>query len=577
MRLSLVTFLLILSASALAQTDSVTAGQNTSSAHEQLNSSAPDPGMTIKVRSNLVEIRVVVRGADGKPVGNLTRDDFRVYDNGKQQSVTTFAVETPESRREKMPEAAKSEKSAGATSEPRMPVIPQRFVALVFDDVHLSLQDTARVKKAAELFLHGMTEQDRMGIYSTSGQVTQEFTADTNSLQRSVSTISPRPLAVTSDRDCPNVPYSMADRIENDHDPEAMDAVVLETLMCAYGGDPKKMRYAQSTAQAAIHQALRAGDGETEFAFRHLEDAVRRLQGMPGERILMLISPGFQFKRRIADETNLLERANRAGIVINTFDARGLYVPDGADPISKRSTDAMETGEIKSSDRLNAQREQFLVLADLANATGGTFFHNSNDLLAGLKMAAPPEICYVLGFSPSGLKPDGRYHVLDVKLSAKRKLSVQARRGYYAPRKMDTQEQEEQDIADHVYSREETGNLFFGISSVSSMRSKDQAQLTLMSHIAVKNIHFRRVDGKNSDVLKIVTAIFDENGNFVTIAEKVLTMNLNEAAYDKLSRTGLPVNFSFNLKPGRYLVRQVLRDSEDGQVASKNRAIDIAD
>lgn len=575
MHFSLVTCLLIFSAPALAQTEYVTAGQNTSSPHEELDSSVPDPGMTIKVRSNLVEIRVVVRGADGKPLGNLKRDDFRVYDNGKQQTVTTFAVETLESRRKKATEAAKSERSA-ATSERPMPVIPQRFVALVFDDVHLSLQDTLRVKKAAELFLHGMTEQDRVGIYSTSGQVTQEFTADTNSLQRSVSTILPRPLLVTSDRDCPNVPYSMADRIENDRDPEATDAVTLETLMCAFGGDPKKMRYAQSTAQAAIHQALRAGDAETGFAFRHLEDAVRRLQAMPGERIMMLISPGFQFKRQLADETNLLERANRANIVINTFDARGLYVPDGADPISKRSSDSMETGEIKSSDRLNAEREQFLVLADFANATGGTFFHNSNDLLGGLNMAAPPEICYVLGFSPSDLKPDGRYHVLDVNLSGKRKLSVQARRGYYAPRKMDTQEQEEQDIADHVYSREETGNLFLDIRSASSVRSKERAQMILMSQIAVKNIHFRRVDGKNSDVLKIVTAIFDENGNFVTVAEKVLTMNLNAAAYDKLSRTGLPVKFSFNLKPGRYLVRQVLRDSEDGQVASRNRAVDIA-
>ncbi len=570
-------FLILVAASlALAQIDSASPSQNTVAPHnEKPNASLPDEGLTIKVHANLVQLRVVVRDRDGRAVENLGKEDFQIYDAGKLQTVTAFAVETPESRRKKGATAAGTEDRKAVSSGPIAAAVPDRFVAIVFDDTHFSLQDTLRVKAAAQLFLQGLAQRDRAGIYSTSGQLTQEFTADSAALQHAVSRVSPRPLAFTNDRDCPNVTYSLADRIENHHETEALDAVIQETLICAFAGDRRNMPYAQTMAESAIHQALRAGDAETGFAFRHLEDAVRRLEAMPGERVLLLVSPGFLFSRRVLDETKMAEEANRANIVINALDVRGLYVPSGAENISKRVADIMETGDIKSSDRLETQLRQSEVLADLAGATGGTFFHNSNDLAGGLKMAGSPEICYVLGFAPRDLKPDGHYHSIEVKLSGKQKYSVQARHGYYAPRKLSPKEQEDQDIGDDLYSREESGNLFVDVKAQSLAHGKEQVRLMLISQVAVKNIHFRRVDGKNSDVLRMVTAIFDDNGNFVTGGEKVLTMDLDDDAYERLSRTGLPVNLSFDLKPGRYLVRQLLRDADDGRIAARNRAVEI--
>ena len=194
----------------------------------------------------------------------------------------------------------------------------------------------------------------------------------------------------------------------------------------------------------------------------------------------------------------------------------------------------------------------------------------------GLKTAATsPEICYVLGFASKNLKLDGKYHNLDVVLSGKQKYSVQARRGYYAPVKMTPEEQATQEIAEAVYSREEMGNLFLELQAHPLNQNK-ATQLNVVSQVAVKSIHFRKANGKNSDILRMVTAIFDENGNFVTGREKVLTMKLDDSDYEKLSRTGLTVNLSFDIKPGRYLVRQLLRDSEDGQIAARNRAVEVA-
>ena len=52
----------------------------------------------IKVRVNLVLVRVVVRDAAGKIVPGLKQDDFQVFDKGKRQKISAFNVETLESR-----------------------------------------------------------------------------------------------------------------------------------------------------------------------------------------------------------------------------------------------------------------------------------------------------------------------------------------------------------------------------------------------------------------------------------------------------------------------------------------------
>ena len=68
--------------------------------------------------------------------------------------------------------------------------------------------------------------------------------------------------------------------------------------------------------------------------------AMRRLSIMPGQRVMVLVSPGFVQDMQTQQQGDLIERANRAGIVLNTIDARGLYTPDVLGDISRPSTDA---------------------------------------------------------------------------------------------------------------------------------------------------------------------------------------------------------------------------------------------
>lgn len=477
-----------------------------------------------------------------------------------------------------MEEAAKTQQGAEEQTEGEV-ALPERFVALVFDDIHLQMQDAMFARNSAKKLIENMTPSDRIGIFGTSEQLKLEYTSDKAALIKTLDQVLPRPKMgkINSVTNCPDVTHYMADQAINKSDPTVLPVVASETLQCMFQGNPQMMQQAQTIAQSALQEALVAGDEDNEYTYRALEDVIRRLGGMPGERVMVLASPGFLLSMQFLDEMGIIDRANHASIVINTVDARGLYTPDILDDISQINTDTPQTASMKTQFRTQEQFDDAFVLGDFANGTGGTFFQNSNDLATGLSRAgAAPEVSYVLGFSPQNQKMDGKYHTIKVTLTDKRKYNIQARRGYYAPRKVnDPNEQAKAEIQEAVFSQDEIQELPLDFQTQYFKTGDAGAHLSVVSRIDVKGIHFRKADGRNFDDLTVATVIFDENGNFVTGGEKILEMRLLDKTFDRLAHTGLVMKSSFELKPGKYMVRQVVRDSEGAQMAAKNGAVVI--
>ena len=539
--------------------------------------SMQDTGATFKLRVNLVQVHVIVRDSAGKPVENLRKEDFQLYDSGKLQAITTFGVETTALRKERAEAAAKTQTGEGETPAGGTVSLPERFVALTFDDVHLKMEDALTVRVAAGRFLDAMTPGDRVGIFSTSGQLTQDFTSDKEALKQTVWGLLPRGALGGHISDCPDVSYYMADLIENKHDSQALAVVVQETLQCMYGGDPRMIGAAQASAEAAASMALSAGDADNNYTYRQLEMVLRALATKPGQRILLLASPGFLLTTDMLDANGVVDRANRANIVINALDARGLYVSEPGGDISQLNSDTPVTAGVKATYRLAEESEMQFVLMDMAYGTGGTFFHNSNDLEGGLKLAGSvPEVSYVLGFSPQNQKMDGKYHGLKVTLAGKQKYAIQARRGYYAPKKLDDpQEAEKQEIQEALLSQDEIHDLPLSLQTQYFKTEDSGARLSVVSHLQLEGMRFRKAEGRNLDNLTVATAVFDENGNFIIGGEKIVKMRLLDTTFDKLSHTGLTVKSSFEVKPGKYVVRQVVRDSEGAQMAARNGTVVI--
>ena len=541
--------------------------------------STRDTPTTFRVRVNLVLVRVVVRDASGKVVSGLKKEDFQLFDNRKMQTISSFNVETPETH---TASAVTSPGAAGYSSSAdpiagKAVVLPQRFVSMVFDDVHLSMEDATFVRDSSTRFFGSLAPSDRVSMNTTSGQFTQEFTDDPEALKKALFGIVPRPLGAVGFHDCPDVGYYQADLIVNKSDAQALDVATEDAVQCAFNGDEKMAAQARNLARAAAFRGLAAGDAASEYAYRHLEDIVRRLSGMPGQRVLVFVSPGFLQTTIQSEASELVDRATGANIVINTIDARGLYAPDVMGDISSPSQDTFRTAGYKSSYRVAAQSAQDDVMAQLADGTGGTFFHNRNDLDAAMREAgAAPALSYLLGFSPQNLKIDGRYHALKVSLANKEKFKIQARHGYFAPRSIaDPAEATKEEIREALFSQEEIRDLPVELQTQFFKKGEAEAKLAVLTRVDVKGIRFKKAEGRNNDKLTIVTGIFDENGNYITGGEKIIELKLRDTTYDRLSRSGFTVKSSFDVKPGTYLVRLVVRDHEGAQMAARNGAVVI--
>ena len=539
--------------------------------------STRDTPPTFKVRVNLVLVRAVVRDAKGNPVNGLKKEDFVLTDNRKPQVISTFSIETPESHKVASSATDKTAEGSGDSS-PDIAALPQRFIAVVFDDTDMLMQDTMWVRNSADRLLSSLAASDRVGFYSTSGQVTTEFTQDHDALKQTLLQVVPRPtIGSTGTHDCPEISLFQADEIVNKSNVQAMDVATEDAVQCAFGGDETMRAPAKALAQTSAMRALSTGEAQIQFVYQHLQDVTKRLAGMPGQRVMVFVSPGFVVTVSLGLESSaLIDRANRANIVINTIDARGLYTPDMGD-ISDPPRDSGRTIGYKASYRMTAQLAQSDVLAQIADGTGGTFFHNRNDIDEGLRQAASaPAVSYLLGFSPQNMKIDGHYHTIKVSLTGKREYVVQARHGYFAPRSIaDPVEAAKQEIQEALFSQDELRDLPVDFQTQFFKKDANEARLAVLTHVDLKGIRFRKADGRNRDNLTIATAIFDENGNYVTGGEKIVEMRLLDTTVTRLNRSGFTLKSSFDIKPGTYLVRQVVRETEGSQMAARNGAVSI--
>jgi hypothetical protein len=368
----------------------------------------------------------------------------------------------------------------------------------------------------------------------------------------------------------------------NKNDPEALQEAEAEYVSC--NPPPPGQSVAQAMAVAAsivtaqASAELNFGDRNTRLALEILRGLVRRMGALPGSRSIVMISPGFFLTiDHRTEESDLMDRAIRANVTINALDARGLFtiIPggDASTPSGFAATSVLKNQMVASSALANQD-----VMAELASATGGTFFHNNNDLGEGLnRIAAQPEFIYVLGFTPQNLKFDGSYHALKVTLA--KGLSgyqLQARRGYFVQRHAtDPAQQAKQEVEEAFFSRDEIHDLPVELHTQFFKTAEYKAKLSILARVDVRHLRFRKADGRNYNTLTVVGGIFDRNGNYVSGTQKVVEMRLKDQTLETLPESGITVKSTLDVPSGSYVVRLVVRDAEGQTMSARNGVVEI--
>lgn len=551
-------------------------------------------------------VRVVVRDSDGKPVDGLQKEDFKVLDQGKEQSISQFEVETSAP-------LASTSATVPAPEHPAMapPEMPTRFLAFYFDTLNTSDADMIYVREAADRYLAAnLHAKDRVAIF-TSEKMLSDFTVDSQQIHAALSNLKASGQSMLRIHDCPDLTDYQALQITQQENPDysdawqtALDEAKKRCHIQAPGGDaaegPLSSKTSPGPAQASPADTMIASmirsmarniviqaEIQARSNLQGLERVVNYIAQMPGQRTIVFVSPGFLSQSEQFPLDQVIDRALRSQVIISSLDPRGLA-------LLLREADASREfvpGKPGTADRLDSQRELVAqdVLAEVAQETGGTFFHNNNDLQAGFGALAGSPVDYVLAFAPTDLKQDGKFHSLKVKLVEKHKsLSVQARRGYFAPRNeaeaaaeakrqaaFDAEAQAQAQIREAMYSKTVSQQLPVGLGGKLSDMQGGTRELSLISHLDAKPLHFQKDGEHNVNTVTFVFAIFDQQENLVVAQLRLARLNVLDAQLQDLIKEGVSVNTRFQLKPGIYRIREVVTDSQEHHLTALSTTLKV--
>ena len=342
-------------------------------------------------------------------------------------------------------------------------------------------------------------------------------------------------------------------------------------------------------------RVLEQSQNQARANLQELEKVVNYVARMPGQRIVVLVSPGFLSRSEQFDLDQIMDRALRAQVVISSLDPRGMvnmmregdvshsYIPSGTPgPGGSAAGIPQRLDEARESDARD-------VLQEVAQGTGGQFIHNNNDLQAGFGvLAGAPS--YYLGFAPTDMKFDGKFHDLKVELAEKHAgFSLQARRGYFAPRSeaeaaasvepggpVDPDAQVKEQIREAVYSRADVQQLPVTMDVKVFATKTEDRELVLSGRLDTKSLHLRKDGQRNLNNVTFVSAIFDQKDNLVQLQRGQAKLDAPDAQLQQVLSAGLKMDSTFQLKPGTYRVREVVTDSEEHQITAVSRNVNVS-
>jgi len=552
----------------------------------------PKPAVTIQAETRLVEIGVVVRDSHGHAVGGLSRADFEVRDEGKRREITAFSVQRF------MPAGTTSAGTsrAGAAAPTAAPGNePQpRWVGMVFDDISMPPADLYNSKSAAKRFLKdGLAANDRVAVLTISSGLVLPFTADPARIAEAIDKVTLQERKPRSST-CPVLTQYDAYQIANGLDPTALSVKAGEYAACSGvcgdgGGSSRRSRGGAGGSGAcsaavmgvqsmsrALWEEVRLNAQNTLLTLKSIVDFMAR---MKGTRVMLLASSGFLSGTLEDEEGQLVDRALRANVVINSLDAKGLYTSDAPEMGQGAGIQSVIYQQLQGSRPKAALND---AMGDLADSTGGLYFHNNNDLNVGFQeLGMQPEVSYLLAMEPATL--DNKFHHLKISLTGARHDTVQARKGYLASE--DKPEKNQASKAAPATERRMDKEVFTTTSfdeapvtlSVASLKSAEgRATALLTFHVDIAKAQFHDQDGARLQTFHMIAALFDTDGAYVNGTEAQLEFALKEPTYQRLLPGGFNAKVSLEMPPGNYRLRTVMVEGgEKGRYSTSTGPAEI--
>jgi VWFA-related protein len=563
---------------------------NMPDALSQASDKTPDSERpAIQISGNLVVVRVVVRDSKGNPIEGLKKDDFKLFDRGKEQTIAQF---------EEHPSSSTTNAGQAATA-----ALPENFFILYFDDLYTYESDLMQARAAAEKYLATHIQpSDRVAIF-TSTAMLSDFTSDPQQIHDALQKLRASPRGLTRFANCPQLSDYQASEIARtiQYDPtnDAWKVAMNDAYLCSQNiSAPEPI--VEASVRAEARQIEDQARTLTQSNMDGLEQAVAAISQMPGRRSVILVSPGFMSDSVQVQVNRIVDHALQSQVIVNSLDPKGLVLNMREADASQRNLPTGDQGP--AADSIDTTRELIAggVLYEIAQGTGGEYVHNENDLKAGFARLSGSPSYYTLAFSPTDLKQDGQFHALKVTLAESRKgITVQARKGYFAaanqpesadaglptapaaspnvvsPSPSASDPAIHEQIRDALFAKKDTSQLVVALDTKIAAGQGGMSDLSLSSHLGGKDLPFRKDAGNNTNTVIFVFAVFDSKGNLLSPQQMHVDLEVPDAEMPAFLQAGVNEDATFELKPGNYRIREVVIDAEQHHLTSLSRSVKI--
>ena len=518
----------------------------------------PVPGLTnqsqdkddvVKITTNLVQIDAVVT-KDGQQVRDLKAEDFEIFEDGKRQTITSFAFisNVPTTTTPATGDAKTTERDKSVPAAPLKRDDPRRTLAIVVDDLGLSSESMSSVRSQLRKFVaEQMQPYDLVAIIRTGVDVgvLQQFTNDKRLLMRTVEQI--------RWNGCSRVGPS-----------------VLPPWNAAFG----------------FTAGRTCGRGTHWATFMSLRSVVEGMSDLPGRKSIMVLSDSMPIEDQThefngivwgsIDSSNRLyvlrriaEMAIRRSVVIYSIDTQGLQ------PTGITAADSFRGSVYDITYQMNtlvAERGRLLfdrrAGGDLiSRQTGGFQIKNSNDFKLD-RVLEDQKGYYLLGYRPTSETFNRRFHKITAKVK-RSGMTLRTRHGFFGYPEEDDMRRPHSKISMALMSPFGAQEIDVNLTSFFLNDKTAGSAIRSFLFMNAKDLMFQTVNDKQEAKIEVRGVVFGENGRPIGQTSDFGVVSLTEHEYQQALRNGIRIRYDMPARrPGAFQVRAAVRDVTSSRIGA---------
>ncbi len=509
----------------------------------------------LRVTTRLVLVSVIVQDKSGSPVTDLRKENFTLLEQGKEQTISTFALES--SRALPRTVAALPPNTFTNRLEQRVEA-PTSISVILLDGMNTAIQDQSFARQNIIKFLEQIQPQDRVAIYLLGRgeiRVLHDFSSNSAALIAALKRYRGRlgHEVGASEPEPAGTGMAELDEFLNEANNRVANFYLVD----------RAINTSRALEAVAGHLARFPGRKNLIWVSASFPIAY----GMDAEPSRYNLSPD---RRNFYTETEKAARAlSNANVAVYPVDARGLI---GAFPPNSNPS---RTGAVSGRGippplmtSLNTLGSNIDTMQLLAEKTGGKAYYNRNDIDRAVRSAIEDSrVSYVLGYYPVHGKWDGRFVGLNVKVN-RPGVRVRFRKGYYAGAEPQLAERDLLAVLNDA-ARSPLESTTVGLTvRVDEIPNAAARSLKLSLGIDPRDINLVLQDGRWVGTLDFLFSQRTFDGQIVSSSSKSLVMNLAPETHDQLERDGITFTRTLDVSTTSDLLRIIVRDARSGSIGT---------